>query len=475
MLEKLSFQGAFRKGDPDPPFVHIPFTVPPGTCRIEVSYHFDRDESLQPEWGADDVVDIGVFDARGTEFLDSTGFRGWSGSSKRSFFISREDATPGYVRGPMVPGEWNLFMSCRILFSDVCRYWIYVTLDVDPVAAGDVASPAATPARGAIAPRQGPGRWYKGDFHSHTMHSDGLNTIDEYAVAAPRAGLDFLAVTDHNTVSHFDEIACRSPDDFLLIPGEEVTTFWGHANVWGTGGWVDFRCHDDATMQQLVDWVHARGGLFSPNHPKTGWPWEFAGVRGFSAVEAWQGAWRFYNEQSLDFWERRLRAGERPTAVGGSDCHSLPPAQPKQPWTVGTPCTWVYCRGALDEAAVLDGVRRGNVILSEDPTGPYLEFGATCDGRSYMMGETVEARDGALLRLRLHYQGPVDKKLRVLRNGEVWQQCVADKEDVTLEFELPVEEPGYVRAEVMGFRGRPERGEVVHAMTNPIYLQLQEP
>jgi hypothetical protein len=135
----------------------------------------------------------------------------------------------------------------------------------------------------------------------------------------------------------------------------------------------------------------------------------------------------------------------------------------------------VYCRGALDEAAVLDGVRRGNVILSEDPTGPYLEFGATCDGRSYMMGETVEARDGALLRLRLHYQGPVDKKLRVLRNGEVWQQCVADKEDVTLEFELPVEEPGYVRAEVMGFRGRPERGEVVHAMTNPIYLQLQEP
>ena len=48
MLEKLSFQGAFRKGDPDPPFLHIPFTVPPGTRRIEVSYHFDRDESLQP-------------------------------------------------------------------------------------------------------------------------------------------------------------------------------------------------------------------------------------------------------------------------------------------------------------------------------------------------------------------------------------------------------------------------------------------
>ena len=31
--------------------------------------------------------------------------------------------------------------------------------------------------------------------------------------------------------------------------------------------------------------------------------------------------------------------------------------------------------------------------------------------------------------------------------------------------------PGYVRAELRGFRGRPERGEVVWAMTNPIWLR----
>jgi hypothetical protein len=123
---------------------------------------------------------------------------------------------------------------------------------------------------------------------------------------------------------------------------------------------------------------------------------------------------------------------------------------------------------------VLDAVRRGNVFLSEDPTGPYLELGATCDGRSHMMGETVQARDGDSLRLRLRYQGPAEKKLRVLRNGEVWQQAVAHGEDVTVEFELPVDEAGYVRADVMGFRGRPERGEVVHAMTNPIYVELSD-
>lgn len=470
MREKLNFEGVFTKGDADSPFRYLPFQVPPGTRRIEVSYHFDRAEELQPEWGADDVVDIGVFDARGADFLGG-GFRGWTGSSRRSFYITPQEATPGYIRGALLPGEWQIFLGCRIIFSSACHYWVHVSLDVDPNAVADAPAERQSPDRSVGARGEGAGRWYRGDFHSHTVHSDGLNTIDEYAVAAPRAGLDFLAITDHNTVSHFDEIACRPADSFLLIPGEEVTTFWGHANVWGAGCWVDFRCHDDQGMQQIIDWVHARGALFSPNHPKTGWPWEFTTVRGFRVVEAWQGAWRFFNEESREFWERRLRAGERVTAVGGSDCHSLPPAEPKQPWTVGTPCTWVHVRGPLDEAGVLDAVRAGHVFLSEDPTGPHLEFDATCDGKPYMMGDTVQAREGALLQLRLQYKGPAEKKLRLIRNGELWQEAVADTEDVTLAFELPLDEPGYIRVEAAGFRGRPERGEVVHAMTNPIYLQ----
>ena len=86
------------------------------------------------------------------------------------------------------------------------------------------------------------------------------------------------------------------------------------------------------------------------------------------------------------------------------------------------------------------------------------------------MGDVIEASEGTPVRFRLHYRGPSEKKLRLLRNGQLWQQVVADREETSLEFELPLEEPGYVRAEVMGFRGRPERGEVVHALTNPIYL-----
>ena len=75
------------------------------------------------------------------------------------------------------------------------------------------------------------------------------------------------------------------------------------------------------------------------------------------------------------------------------------------------------------------------------------------------------------MRFRLSYRGPTEKKLRLLRNGELWQEAVADKEETVLEFDLRIDEPGYVRAEVMGFRGRPDRGEVVHALTNPIYIR----
>jgi hypothetical protein len=472
MRQKLSFQGVFLKGHADLPFRYLPFEVPAGARRLEVSYHFERAER-EPS----DVVDIGVFDARGTDFLNG-GFRGWSGSARSGFFLTPQDAAPGYIRGPLGRGLWHLLLGCPLLHGDRCRYWVELSLDVDPDAdtadaPADPEAPAAGPARSSPSQR-GAGRWYAGDLHCHSVHSDGLNTVDECAAEAARQGLDFLAITDHNTVAHFEEIAARPDDGVLLIPGEEVTTAWGHANVWGLGRWVDFRCTDDPAMQRVLDFVGEQGGIFSVNHPKRGYPWEFAGVEDFRMTEVWQGPWRFYNTESLDFWEQRLQAGRRLVAVGGSDCHAIPPAEEVQPWPVGNPCTRVYVEGPLDEEGVLGALRAGHVFISEDPKGPFLELTATCGERSYLMGDLIEAPAGTPMRFCLRYRGPAEKKLRLLRDGEVWQQVVADREEMSLEFESSLEEPGYVRAEVMGFRGRPERGEVVHAMTNPLYLSLEE-
>jgi hypothetical protein len=349
---------------------------------------------------------------------------------------------------------------------------VHINIDVDPLAtAGEAVAPAARSRRQDAAAAAGPPRWFRGDFHSHTVHSDGYNSIDEYAVEAGRRGLDFLAITDHNTSSHFEEIMHRDGNGPLLIPGEEVTTFWGHANVWGLGCWVDFRCRDDAGMQQILEWVHQRGGLFSPNHPKRGYPWEFASVTGFTVTEAWQGPWRFYNEESLDFWQDRLNRGERVVAVGGSDCHSIAPARYIHPWTLGDPCTWVFTEQPLTEESILDAVRAGHVFVSEDPSGPFLELTATCGEDTYLMGDTIGQPAGTPVTVRLRYQGPSEKKLRLLRNGAVWQQVIAGSDNVDLTFETRIEEPGHIRADAIGYRGRPERGEVVHALSNPLYFR----
>ena len=53
--------------------------------------------------------------------------------------------------------------------------------------------------------------------------------------------------------------------------------------------------------------------------------------------------------------------------------------------------------------------------------------------------------------------------------GGLVKEITPDVEDYVDEFEWPCEGDDYLRVEVRGFRGRPERGEVVHALTNPIY------
>ena len=66
------------------------------------------------------------------------------------------------------------------------------------------------------------------------MHSDGVLTVAELAALAAERGLDFIAVTDHNTVSHHAELAAAGRRyGITLLPGQEVTTDGGHAGALG--------------------------------------------------------------------------------------------------------------------------------------------------------------------------------------------------------------------------------------------------
>ena len=455
------------------PYVYLPFTVPAGATRIHVAYDYSDQVTAPFGIGPGNAVDIGLFDSRGYEFLDAPGFRGWSGNARREFEITPDRATPGYMRGALFPGEWSVLLGLARLDEGGVRYDVRVTVDVGGDAA--VANSDGGPVRaGALthkgAARPGEGRWLRGDLHCHTLHSDGANPVREVVQNALDLGLDFLAITDHNTNTHHEEMDALGAElPIILIPGEEVTTYWGHANTWGLREWVDFRCADNESIQAVQRWVQKRGAMLSINHAKCiGPPWLFKGWDGYDCMEVWQAPWRFYNWESLERWDGLLQRGGRVIAVGGSDAHSVPPAAPRHPHGLAEPTTWVYAEPS--EAGVLAAIRAGHVFISDAPRGSHLMLWADEDGDGKyekMMGDTVTPK---VVRFRVDVEGGMDRRLWIVSDGVPIDIIEIDRVETQVEFTLDMAGRKYVRAELRGWRGNPSRGEVVWAMTNPIWV-----
>jgi hypothetical protein len=195
-------------------------------------------------------------------------------------------------------------------------------------------------------------------------------------------------------------------------------------------------------------------------------------VTGFQGIEIWNAPWRWYNEPALVRWQYHLNRGQRMVAVGGSDSHCIPPAEMTQPNLPGEPCTWVYVEGPLTQRGVLEAIERGRVFVSEGPTGPFIELRADADGDGTfeaLPGDVIEVTPERPVRFRLRYRGPEGVHLRLLGYKGIVKEITAPTEEHDDEIELTCQGRDYLRVEVRGFRGRPDRGEVVHALTNPIY------
>lgn len=463
------------------PYVYLPFSVPAGTRRIDVAYSFSEPATAPFGLGPGNTLDIGIFDSRGHDFLTAPGFRGWSGSARREFFIGPDASTPGYIPGPLFPGEWNVLLGAARGEPEGITYDVTVTLTNTDAPTTDEresqrsTAPSGAPQRlTADPPPAASRRWLKGDLHTHTEHSDGANSVEEIVRNAIEKGLDFLAVTDHNTTTHHAELDRLAQLPIVLIPGEEVTTYWGHANTWGLREWIEFRCADEASLASVHEYVQRQGALLSVNHPKSGGPpWLFRGWEGHQAMEVWQAPWRFRNWESLQRWDGLLNRGQRIVAVGGSDTHSIPPAPPRHPHGIGNPTTWVYADDPPTERSILDAIKAGHVFISDAPEGPELVLRAASNGDGEyetLPGDTLAASDGERIRFRIDVYGGNNRKLWIVSDGQPLDIIPLTQVESTFTFTLQPAGRRYVRAELRGLRGRPERGEVVWAMTNPIWI-----
>lgn len=367
-------------------YVELPFAVPEGVGRLSVEFAYDGAEQRT-------TIDLGL--------ADPFGMRGWSGGNKKSFTVSATDATPSYQPGRIQPGEWRLILGIPNIRQGVTsHYRAEIRFDHEEVA----------PLRQGYA-------WYRGDLHMHTAHSDGFCLsrtgkkvncpVFRTVEAAEAAGLDFIAVTDHNAVTHDQDLRELQPyfDKILLIPGRELTTFHGHANEWGVAAQIEFR--RDANL--MADQTHAQGGLFSLNHPNAptgeacmGCGWDAAGFD-FSRADSIEvvngGGVRGAGDAALAlaFWRSLLDKGLSPTAVGGSDNHDAD-MPTTTPGSVGSPATVVYAAD-LSQRAILDGIKAGHVFVQIRGGDPARKVELT-SGKA-MMGDHVKAHGAVPIALHV--------------------------------------------------------------------------
>ncbi len=103
------------------------------------------------------------------------------------------------------------------------------------------------------------------ELHAHSALSyDGRDPVDRLLEEAKAAGLDGLAVTDHDEITASLDAAELAPEYGLVgIPGMEVTSAAGH--VLGLG--VRELVPAGLSFQETIDAIHERGGVAVVPHP----------------------------------------------------------------------------------------------------------------------------------------------------------------------------------------------------------------
>ena len=310
-------------------------------------------------------------------------------------------------------------------------------------------------------------RGLRGDFHSHSTHSDGVGTVAEMAAMRDASGMDFLFVTDHWGLTQRRE--CQAFDKIWW--GQEPGTQYHHLGTLG----LQKRFVPEGDLVRDVNRVKELGGIpFIPHpagwFPSTRYTQEQKDALGLLGdefiIEIINGANQVFDayditdEQSIELWDKHLCMGKRVSAMGNSDAHL--------PHGVGDIWTGVLPEEPTMEG-VLDAVRRGRTFVSD---APIVDLTLQADGGPISgMGETFTSKNRPVTVRVLAADSLGLQTVRLIRDGEVirtWQpggkqvvsQCVVDDNPAGTGEQTT----SYYRMECLAVDGR-------RAYTNPIYVR----
>ena len=452
----------------------VAFEVPAGTKRLTVDFAYTGREDKT-------TIDLGL--------RDPERFRGWSGGNKSQFTVSASDSTPSYLTGPLPAGTWSLVLGVpNIRQAATAAYTAKIWLDRADVPFGGFGDgPIKTGAR-----------WYRGDLHVHTGHSDGsCLSREQKKIPCPvfrslqtavEAKLDFVAITDHNATSQFQALRELQPyfDDLLLIPGREVTTFKGHANLFGVVDPVEFqRGTAAAALSDMLNKAHSLGGLVAINHPSLpsgeicmgcGWtaqtPWsEIDAIEVINGGTVRSAGGQAEALSGIGFWQKQLDAGYPITAIGGSDNHD-PDRPVDEVGSIGQPVTAVFAQG-LDQESILGAIRRGRVLIDLDPIRQRtLDFRAERGDQVVPMGQNLSLSKDSAVRFSVTLTNGEGTNLEVIDSaGTVTTLSPLTKatEERWFTLKMDHQQRRWVRLNLRAADGR------LLLISNPIYINFKSP
>lgn len=437
-------------------YLDFPFDVPPevGALRLRLQYAPPKVR------GVSNLITLGLFDPHG--------FRGNAHRNPpdHEVILSARHATPGFISGAIPAGAWLAQLALQAVLADdlPCRYALEIELLLDGESV-DLRRPSQPP-QAMSADRPG---WYRGELHSHTLHSDGRLTPDELVALARENQLDFLAVTDHNTVTALAEIDHTHLNGLIVIPGIELTTFFGHALALGVERWIDWRTgYHGWTMEDAARSIHTAGGLLIIAHPQdvpspvcTGCRWEYPDfdLDLVDGIEIWNGHWwgsNNKNPKNLRLWQELQSGPHRIPATAGTDLHG------KSDWGEGRTQTYVHASG-LSVAAILAGIRQGRMMLS---SGPWLslELAAGKDGERAGIGSTLVSQSRHVILEAGWEKAPQGACLVALRDRQDILSVAPVAEAGSLRLPLEVHSGDRFWLELFAQDG------ALLAITNPVYI-----
>jgi len=198
-------------------------------------------------------------------------------------------------------------------------------------------------------------RWLKGNTHTHTTNSDGDTPAVDVALWYKKHGYRFLVLSDHNVFTDPVTLSALADSNFLLLPGEEVTTSFErkavHVNALAVTR-VIAPVKDSTllgTVQKTIDVIRAEGAIPHINHPNFLWSIDSATlfrVRNDKLFEIFNGHPTVHNLGGGDWpsmeevWDGLLSGGKRLYGIAVDDAHhfqgefSAARANPGRGWVV---------------------------------------------------------------------------------------------------------------------------------------------